>query len=199
MLSDAFLNEYTDTIMDNHPRFPMIKLKMLSDEKRRCPFVSPEGCTIYEDRPGACRIYPLGRAATKPESQGDTREKFFIVNEGHCRGFRENRKWTIEEWLTSEGVDEYNSMNDQWLEIITSQKTLGPTKDHQKKIQMFSMASYNLDKFRDFIFKSGFFERFEVESGLKRNLASDDVELMKFAFDWLKFSLFGEKTMQIKV
>ena len=33
MLSDAFLNKHTDTIMDNHPRFPMIKLKMLSDEK----------------------------------------------------------------------------------------------------------------------------------------------------------------------
>ena len=60
------------------------------------------------------------------------------------------------------------------------------------------MASYNLDKFREFIFKSRFFERFEVESELKSKLASDDVELMKFAFDWLKFSLFGEKTIQIK-
>jgi hypothetical protein len=37
-----------------------------------------------------------------------------------------------------------------------------------------------------------------VESGLKNRLASDDVELMKFSFDWLKFSLFGEKTIQIK-
>jgi hypothetical protein len=63
---------------------------------------------------------------------------------------------------------------------------------------MFSMASYNLDRFREFIFKSRFFERFEIESGLKSRLASDDVELMKFAFDWLKFSLFGEKTIQIK-
>jgi Fe-S-cluster containining protein len=199
MLSDNFLNKHTDTIMDNHPRFPMIKLKMLNDEKRRCPFVSPQGCTIYEDRPAACRIYPLGRAATKPDAQRDTREQFFIVNEGHCLGFRENKIWTIKEWLKSEGVDEYNSMNDQWLEIMTSQKTLGPAKDHHQKIQMFFMASYNLDKFREFIFKSRFFERFEVDSGLKRNLASNDLELMKFAFDWLKFSLFGEKTLQIKV
>ena len=198
MLSDAFLNKHTDTIMDNHPQFPMIKLKMLNDEKRRCPFVSPDGCTIYEDRPGACRIYPLGRAATKPDAQGDTREKFFIVNESHCLGFKEDREWTIEEWITNEGVDEYNTMNDQWIEIITSQKTIGPEKNLHQKIQMFSMASYNLDKFRDFIFKSRFFERFEVKSELKSTLASDDVELMKFAFDWLKFSLFGEKTIQIK-
>ena len=60
------------------------------------------------------------------------------------------------------------------------------------------MASYNLDRFRDFIFKSKLFDRFEVESALKEKLASDDVELMKFAFDWLKFSLFGEKTIQVK-
>jgi uncharacterized protein len=198
ILSDAFLNKHTDTTMDNHPQFPMVKLKMLSDEKRRCPFVSPDGCTIYEDRPGACRIYPLGRAATKPDAQRGTREKFFIVNEDHCLGFKEDKEWTIEEWLTNEGVDEYNTMNDQWLEIITSQKTLGPEKDLHQKIQMFFMASYNLDRFREFIFKSRFFERFEVESGLKSKLASNDVELMRFAFDWLKFSLFGEKTIQIK-
>jgi len=198
MSSDVFLNKHTDTTMDNHPQFPMVKLKMLSDKKRRCPFVSPDGCTIYEDRPGACRIYPLGRAATKPDAQKGIREKFFIVNEEHCLGFKEDRDWTIREWLTNEGVDEYTTMNDQWLEIVTSQKTLGPGKDLHQKIQMFFMASYNLDKFREFIFKSRFFERFEVESGLKNKLASDDVELMKFAFNWLRFSLFGEKTIQIK-
>jgi uncharacterized protein len=196
--SDVFLNEYTDTTMDSHPKFPMVKLKMSQDNKRRCPFVTADGCTIYEDRPGACRLYPLGRAATKQDAQRDSREKFFIVNEEHCLGFKEDREWTLREWLTNEGVDEYNRMNDQWLEIITSQKTLGPKKDAQQKTQMFFMASYNLDKFREFIFKSRFFERFEVESGLKSRLASDDVELMKFSFDWLKFSLFGEKTIQIR-
>jgi hypothetical protein len=29
-------------------------------------------------------------------------------------------------------------------------------------------------------------------------LKSDDVALMRFAFDWLKFSLFGEKTIRLK-
>jgi hypothetical protein len=176
----------------------MVKLKMLRDENKRCPFVSSEGCTIYEDRPGACRIYPLCRAATKSDAQRNTREKFFIVKEEHCLGFKENREWTIEEWLTNEGVDEYNTMNDQWLDIITSRKIIGTEQDLHRKIQMFSMASYNLDRFREFVFKSKFFERFEVDSALKSRLASNDVELMKFSFEWLKFSLFGEKTIQIK-
>jgi len=198
MSSDDFLNKHTDTTIDNNSRFPMIKLKMNQDEKKKCPFVSSDGCIIYEDRPGACRIYPLGRAATKPDSQRDIREKYFIVDEDHCLGFQEDREWIIEKWLKNEGVDEYNKMNDQWLGIITSQKSLGPEKDYHQKIQMFFMASYNLDKFREFVFKSKFFKRFKIETTHKESLSSDDVELMKFAFGWLKFSLFGEKTIQIK-
>jgi len=196
--SEEFLNRYTKTRIDNHARFPMINLKMNQDQNRRCPFVTPDGCAIYEDRPGACRIYPLGRAALKVDREKRTREKFFFVNESHCLGLREERQWTIDEWMANEGVDEYNTMNDQWLEIITSSRGLGPEKDLSRKIQMFFMASYNLDRFRDFIFKSNFFDRFEVESALNEKLASDNVELMKFAFDWLKFSLFGEKTIQVK-
>jgi hypothetical protein len=63
---------------------------------------------------------------------------------------------------------------------------------------MFFMASYNLDKFRVFLFDSPFFDRFSVEAGAQEKLASDDKALMLFAFDWLKFSLFGEKTIQVK-
>ena len=62
---------------------------------------------------------------------------------------------------------------------------------------MFFMASYNLDKFRQFIFKSKFFDRFRVDSELKDILKIDDTRLMHFAFDWLKFSLFGEKTIPL--
>ena len=197
--SEAFLDTYTETTLDSPQRFPMVKLKMNHDEEKKCPFVTPDGCTIYEDRPGACRIYPMGRAALKVDREKEAREKYFIVNEEHCLGFQEERQWTIEEWLANEGVDEYNAINDQWLEIITSQKDLGPEKDVRRKIQMFFMASYNMDKFRKFIFKSKFFKLFEVEPDLKEKLAFDDIELMKFGFDWLKFSLFGEKTMKMSI
>ena len=126
----------------------------------------------------------------------ERQEKFFIVEEEHCLGFREPREWSLKEWLASEGVDEYNAMNDLWSEIITSAKDLGPAKDIHRKIQMFYMASYDLDKFRGFIFESRFFQLFQVAPEKREVLCADDVELMKFAFDWLKYSLFGEKTMR---
>ncbi|MFC1825038.1 YkgJ family cysteine cluster protein [Thermodesulfobacteriota bacterium] len=171
---------------------------MAQDQNKKCPFVTKSGCNIYEDRPGACRIYPLGRASLKVDGEKDAREKFFIVKETHCLGFLEDQDWTLDEWTAHEGIDEFNAMNDQWLEIITSQKSLGSSADLPRKMQMFSMASYNLDQFRKFIFKSKFFEHFEVDRSLRDQLANNDIRLLEFAIDWLKLSLFGEKTIKIK-
>ena len=196
--SDTFLEDYTETQLDERNRFPLVYLKMMAERDKACPFVSPDGCMIYEDRPGACRIYPIGRAAIRPDSKRDTTERFFIVKEEHCLGFNEDKEWILEEWLRSEGVDDYNAMNDQWLDILTSQKSLGHPDHIPQKMQMFSMASYNLNQFRNFIFKSRFFDLFDVSADLREEMAEDDMTLMRFAFDWLQFSLFGEKKLDLK-
>jgi Fe-S-cluster containining protein len=197
MTSDDFLLQYTDTRLDPPARFPMVTLKM-NQEDKRCPFVNSQGCTIYEDRPGACRIYPIGRASMKLEQEKGTREKFFVVRERHCLGFREDKAWSIKEWMADQGADQYNAMNDQWLEIVSSPRSLGPEKDLSRKIQMFFMASYNLDKFRQFVFESRFLQLFDVASEVSDRLLKDDEVLLSFAIEWLKFSLFGMKTMKLK-
>ncbi len=196
MSSDRFLEEYTDTDLTSHARFPMVRLKMKDDENRTCPFVTPEGCRIYEDRPGACRLYPVGRAARMtPGEEQKTGEKFFLVCEPHCFGFQEKKEWTQDEWLSHEGVQKYNTINDQWLRITGSNRSLGPKEAIQKKVQMFFMASYNLDKFRDFVMNSRFFDLFDLDPDLKNRIKEDDEALLLLAYDFLRFSLFGEKTM----
>jgi len=196
--SEEFLNNYTEMIFDRHPRFPMVVLKMKDELGRKCPFVTPKGCNLYEDRPSACRIYPIGRAALKPGNAAATQEKYFVVHEEHCLGFREPHEWTIEDWVADQGLKEYDGMNTAWLDIVTSSDRLGPEKNIPRKIQMFSMASYNLDSFRAFVFKSRFLDLFDVSTELRDRLASDDEALLAFAMDWLKFSLFGMKTMKLK-
>jgi len=196
--SDRFLEQYTETLLDHHCRFPMVKLRMGEGKEHRCPFVTPKGCSIYEDRPEACRLYPVGRASAILDRKTETKEKYFIVAEDHCCGFKEEKRWSLKEWLSHEGVKEYKAMNEGWMGIMTSSKGLGP-KDHiPRKHQMFFMASYNLDKFRAFLFQSKFFDHFEVSGELKKEMATDDVALMRFGFDWLNFSLFGEKTLPVK-
>jgi Fe-S-cluster containining protein len=196
--SDEFLEKYTVTILEDHSRFPMVSLKMAEDNREDCPFVTGEGCFIYEDRPGACRLYPLGRASAIVKSSKDVKQRYFIVDESDCLGLKESRAWTIEEWLHHEGVHEYNTPNDEWLEIITSPRTLGQDSFTTQKLQMFFMASYNLDKFRKFIFETRFLDLFEISSQERKRVVHDDLFLMRFGFRWLKFSLFAEKTMQLK-
>ncbi len=199
MSSDEFIDQYTEPRLDEAYRFPVIRLLMNEDDRRSCPFLAPDGCTVYEDRPAACRIYPLGRASMSLDDPAqDSREKFFLVRESHCLGFEESREWTAQEWMSSEGLDEYNAMNDRWLRILTSRKGLDSNADAQRKLAMFHMASYNLDRFRDFVLKGPFLKRFDVDAATQERISSDDTELMLFAFEWLQFALFGENTMKVR-
>jgi len=95
--SREFLDAYTLSDFDQKMGLPVVFLKMNDDEKKACPFVSPEVCGIYEDRPGACRVYPLGRAAQKGGSEEAAREQYFMVKENHCLGFNEEKVWEVKE------------------------------------------------------------------------------------------------------
>jgi Fe-S-cluster containining protein len=194
--SEQFLKEYTEPHTGEKTRFPMLKLKM-DDKTLTCPFVGAEGCSIYEDRPGACRIYPLGRAASH-SGGGGTKEHYFIVSEAHCLGHNEDKEWTVKEWREDQGVDEYNEMNDYWSGVITDAAALTQKELSSKKLQMFYLASYNLDSFRKFVFETRFLDMFDVDDEVVDEIKRDEVALMRFAIDWLRFSLFGEKMLKMR-
>ncbi|MEW5723095.1 MAG: YkgJ family cysteine cluster protein [Thermodesulfobacteriota bacterium] len=191
--SGEFLEKFTEPLTGEHDRFPRVRLRMAHGPGRPCPFVQPAGCSVYEDRPGACRIYPLGRGSAR-----GGRETFFLVKEDHCRGFDEDRTWEAAEWMKDQGLAEYNKYNDQWMEIITSRKPLGPPEHQVRKMQMFSMVSYNLDRFRDFVFGSRFLALFRIGAELAERLKTEDPVLLELGFEWLNFSLFGEETERFK-
>ena len=193
LTSDEVLETYADILAEDASPFPRLKLKMSAQKGRPCPFVSPSGCTIYGFRPGACRIYPLGRGSAR-----GGHEMFFLVREEHCRGFEEPREWTIREWMADQGLKNYNASNDLWMEIITSRAPLGPPEQAEQKLKMFFMASYNLDRFRAFIFDSRFLERFEVEKETVESMRTDEAALLRFGFRWLRFALFGESTLRLR-
>ena len=63
---------------------------------------------------------------------------------------------------------------------------------------MFYMTSYNLDRFRAFVFQTKFLEIFSVEPDEIETLKTDDVALMQLGMRWLRFALFGERTSLLK-
>ncbi|MBW1980158.1 MAG: YkgJ family cysteine cluster protein [Deltaproteobacteria bacterium] len=196
--SKVFLRRYTTSYVAEEYGAPLVKLKMNEDKDRKCPFVGPQGCSVYEDRPGACRMYPVGRAASKIPGMAKAGEYYFLVKEAHCLGFQQKKEWTIDEWLEDQGLSIYNTMNDLFLDVTAGIQPNIMKSLNEKQIGMFYMACYNLDEFRKFIFSTTFLDRFDVEPDVVTRIKTDDIELLRFACSWLRFALFGENTIATK-
>ena len=198
-----FVLQYTEPTLLEKTDMPGVQIK-LTEDKKACPFVTPEGCTVYSDRPTACRYYPVGMAdfheAGSEENETPKEDKFFfLVKEDHCKGFDEPKTWTIREWRADQGVDVRDEMNKEWLRLIMRRKSYGfqaSLSDAAKR--MFFMASTDLDHFRKFIFESSFLDTYEVDQDTLDKIKADDVELMFFSFKYLANTLFGAEGLEIK-
>lgn len=202
-----FLHKYTQPTYLEKTDMPGVMLK-LREEDNKCPFVTPDGCTVYSDRPTACRYYPVGMAdfheggsrdAEGNEDVAKEEKFFFIVREDHCKGFEEDKEWTVREWRADQGVDIRDEMNKEWLRLIMRRKSFGlqATLSEQAK-RMFFMASTDLNTFRKFIFESSFLETYDIDEETIEKIRHDDVELMLFSFTYLATTLFGAQGLKIK-
>jgi hypothetical protein len=195
-----FLHAYTTPTYLEKTDMPGVAIK-LGEEDNKCPFVTPEGCTVYTDRPTACRYYPVGMAdfreggskdADGNEVTPDEEKFFFLVKEDHCKGHEEDKLWTVGEWRADQGVDVRDEMNKKWLRLIMRRKSFGHQANLSEQAKrMFFMASTDLNHFRRFIFESSFLDTYVLDEKLIEKIKDDDVELMLFSFDYLAHSLFG--------
>ncbi|HTZ19089.1 MAG TPA: YkgJ family cysteine cluster protein [Dissulfurispiraceae bacterium] len=199
--SGEFLNDYTYVELEGKSSHPFVFLKMNEDKDRKCPFVSSEGCSIYDDRPANCRYYPVGQASLKKKDDNIndliTEEFYFFVREEHCLGFNEDKQWTIKQWRDDQGVDIYDEMNRGWKEILFRRNLPGNDLD-EKKQKAFYMACYDIDRFRRFVFESPFLQHFDIDPVKVEKIRSDETELMKFGFDYTKFILGMEMTLKLR-
>ena len=176
MTSDVFLERYAVCYVDEKCGIPVVKLKMNSDPTRRCPFVTPKGCAVYEDRPGACRLYPLGRAASKIFEGHQAGEYYFLVKESHCLGLNERREWTVQEWIEDQGLDEYNTMNDVFMDVTAGRRTKNIKGLNDRQLQMYYMACYSLDDFKRFVFETTFLDKFDITPEVLNRIKIDETD-----------------------
>ncbi|NVL89527.1 MAG: YkgJ family cysteine cluster protein [Desulfobacterales bacterium] len=197
---DQFLAIYTKPEMLARTKLPVATLKMLDDDKKSCPFITPEGCTIYEDRPLSCRYYPLGIAAFREQEIQPTGEDFyFMVRESHCLGFQADNEWTVGEWRKDQGVEVYDDANQGWMEFMLRKKSFGFQADLSEESRgMFFMVSSNVDRLGRFVFESSFLDKYDVEKDLLEQIKTDEVALLKFGFNWLQSALFGANKVKLK-
>ncbi|MHC4768601.1 MAG: YkgJ family cysteine cluster protein [Planctomycetota bacterium] len=199
MTSSEFLEKHALMPVQKDMKTPVVVLRMTDDEAKSCPFLTDAGCGLYADRPWPCRMYPLGLAARKDTPDGWRGDRFhFLLQEEMCKGHGEAKEWTVREWLDDQGIDEYDEWGEAFKELTLHKffeegGTLAPEKMH-----MFFTACYDLDRFREFVFNSTLLQRFEFDEDFVEEMRYDDEALLRFGFLWLRFSLFGEKTMKPK-
>lgn len=197
--ASEFLLRFTTPIFIEKTDMPGVKIHL--DENGRCPFVTEEGCTIYPERPSACRYYPVGMANFHEGGQEgvDSEQFFFLVKEPHCKGHEEDKTWTIREWRADQGVDLCDEMNREWLELVMRRKSFGfqATLSEQAK-KIFFMVSTDLDKFKEFIFNSSFLDIYNIDQETLDKIKQDDIALLRFSYKYLASSLFGTKDLKIK-
>jgi hypothetical protein len=192
-----FLTEHTVPMMIEGSSLEVVGLRMKDDAIRSCPFVTPEGCTVYTDRPLTCRYYPIGMGMMKKDT-GKSGEDFFIkVKEDHCLGHNEDKEWTIREWRQDQESDIYDEMNNDWMAIVLKAKTLGKVEFSKRSLELFYIVSTNLDLFRDMVFTPKFIEAYQIDPETLKKLAEDELELLKFSLKWLRFVTFGEGDFKV--
>ncbi len=188
--SKDFIEGLAEVLVAPDTGFPALKLRMTERQHHPCHFVRDTGCSVYENRPGACRTYPVGRAAKLGEG-GRIVEQFFLVREPHCKGFREEKEWTIDEWFADQGLEPYNVSNDRWIGIMARQKMAGRCVD-AKRATMILMAVYQVDNFQRFISDMQLFKRLDVDEARQQAILADEENALAFAMDWVELVLFGE-------
>ena len=196
--SDQFLAIYTELQLLEKTDLPVVTLKLLDDDQQSCPFVRDDGCMIYEDRPSACRYYPLGVASLSYQGGADKSGFYFFVNEPHCLGFDEEQVWTVRDWREDQGVDIRDEVNAEWTDLVVRKRSFPPNvKLTEQTKKMFFMVSYDIDTFGTFIFESSFLSLYRVDSQTQIAIREDEVERLKFGLKWLKWLLFKKGDFQV--
>lgn len=190
MSSREFLKLYTLPLFSEQVGHPVILLKMIPDETRNCPFVSEDGCLIYSDRPWSCRSFPL-------EHISDSRyPEFTLIKRDFCTGFGRGKNYAIRKWRESQNVAVYEEINDEWKKVTHNEKFLSQNLLEGQARDIFFLGSYNVDEFRNLVFRSDFLRYFDIDKKTLKKIKSNETELLLFAFQWIRQVLFKENALK---
>ncbi|MGE5546776.1 MAG: YkgJ family cysteine cluster protein [Solirubrobacterales bacterium] len=200
-----FLIEYTVPAIHEKADMPVAKMKMGGEDGRgACPFNTPDGCSVYEDRPATCRYYPLGMVSVKMKDMEGKEDFFFLVKEEHCEGHCQSKTQNVGQFRAEQAVDDYERVNRGWVDILmkmASWKVLGGPMGKAPTLQtkkMFFMATTDIDQFRRFVLESRFLSAYDIAPEAVEIVKTDDEALLLLGYDWLKNVLFNEPTIALK-
>jgi Fe-S-cluster containining protein len=94
--------------------FPLVMLP----REPACPFWTDAGCRVYEARPLACRLFPLGRVFEKGGSS------FVLPDRNRCAGIVTGTARTLADYLAQQDTAAQVRMADAWIAFVTDMERL---------------------------------------------------------------------------
>jgi hypothetical protein len=107
-------------------------------------------------------------------------------------GFDEKQIWSVKEWRDNQGLLPYTEINDRMLELVFHDKRDRAKILDEHQLQKVMVACYNLDLFREFVFKTGFLDLYEIDKETITKIKEDDTSLLELGFAYLGRALFPE-------
>lgn len=189
--SQELIKTYTSLHYGPESGLPILTFKPNPQTGHECPFVTEKGCSVYENRPASCRMYPLARAIARDRETGELQEFFALIEEPHCKGFCNPSGQTVKEWLRSQDVAEYNRQNDKLMELISLKNQVRPGRLEGAQSDQFYLALYDLDEFRKQMVEKSLLNGLDIPEAVLQKLKTDDLALLNFGLEWVKYMLFG--------
>jgi uncharacterized protein len=188
-----FLQRHTLRKAESRSRLPLTLVKHA--RTGGCPFLGPGGCQVYEDRPAACRLFPLAQGSEfTPQGVVD---HYYLRRLDYCQGLAGEREWTIAAWKADQGFDEFHRPRRPWLRLLLQQAQPGRIPPDHRLLSQFYMMAYDLDAFRTFLFESAFLKAHGLTMEEALPLASDDLALIRFSAACLEKLLFPAKAQPL--
>lgn len=198
--SDRFIDRYTDIVLRDGNAFPEVLLRMADNPERPCPFLADSGCRVYRDRPDTCRSFPVERGLIFDAPAGIEREVHFFRPPEFCEGRNETDCWTLDAWEKDQEAGVYNRMTVRWSRIrrLFADDPWGAEGPQGSRAKMAFMATYNIDRFRDFVLNSSMLRRYRVHPDRIRKIRKDDAALLELGFEWVKLFVFTLPSKMIR-
>ena len=197
--SGAFLQKYTVPYALEENSIVGVKLRPV-ETGTACQFMTPEGCSVYSDRPTACRYYPVALLSLRRQDEYTDQTSYALVEEPHCLGHKEPRPISVDAYRKEQGLDDYDEQARGWRQLILKKKSSGPSigKPSKRSLELFFMVCYDIDRFSQFVASEGFSDVYDLPAQELLDILCDDMALMQFGFRFLRQVLFGEESIPLR-
>lgn len=197
--SGAFLQKYTVPYELEENGIVGVKLRPV-ENGTACQFMTAEGCSVYSDRPTACRYYPIALLSLRRQDEYTDQTSYALVEEPHCLGHKVPRAISVDAYRKEQGLEDYDEQARGWRQLILKKKSSGPSigKPSKRSLELFFMVCYDIDRFSQFVASEGFSDIYDLSAQEMLDILCDDTKLMQFGFRLLRQVLFGEESIPLR-